>query len=64
MYEGFFRIVCSLCVRRIVCYLENVCFVRTSFLRKAELSNLDASGEQRKLILHSGMILFHCSGKY
>lgn len=31
-------------------------FVRTSFLRKAELTNLNDSIEQRKSILHNGTI--------
>lgn len=34
-------------------HLENVYFIRPNFLRKAELTNLDESVEQRKSILHN-----------
>lgn len=37
---------------RELCHLENIYFIRPGFLRKAELTNLDISVEQRKSILH------------
>lgn len=38
-------------------------FIRTDFL-KAEQTNVGATVEQRKPILHNGMIQFHCRGKH